>query len=45
MTTDIPVAAFIRKVAGLDRQKAIRHFPTKAAQVAQFVLHDAITAA
>lgn len=96
MTADIPVAAFIRKVAGLDRQRAIalftefistnsltsdqeefinnilnyvcqngdmaktvfrenrifresllKHFPTKAAQVAQFVamLHDAITAA
>lgn len=26
MTTDIPVAAFIRKVAGLDRQKAIKLF-------------------
>lgn len=26
MTTDIPVAAFIRKVSGLDRQKAIRLF-------------------
>lgn len=96
MTADIPVAAFIRKVVGLDRQKAIdlftkfisansltaeqeefiinilnyvcqngdmgksvfsknrvfreallKYFPTKAAQVAQFVdmLRDAITAA
>ena len=26
MTADIPVAAFIRKVVGLDRQKAIRLF-------------------
>lgn len=26
MTTDVPVAAFIRKVAGLDRQKAIKLF-------------------
>lgn len=26
MTADIPVAAFIRKIAGLDRQKAIRLF-------------------
>lgn len=26
MTADVPVAAFIRKVVGLDRQKAIRLF-------------------
>ena len=37
MTTDIPVAAFIRKVAGLDRQKAIKLFT-------EFISANALTA-